>query len=237
LPEGRALRLACNRDEQRWRPAALRPGLHARGQHKGAWPTDPVGGGTWVGVNDAGLALALLNVTGMPAEQSRGIARSRGAIIPELLGRGSLESAFLKAAALEPAVYAPFRLVLSIPGQWAEVASDGLRLSLVAPQPLRDPLLFTSSGLGDLVVARPRSELFAECFLEATPEAQDNFHRHQWPDRQHLSVCMRRPDARTVSFTTITITASRARLGYHAEAPDLPGETFSLWLNREGAAP
>ena len=53
----------CNRDERRDRRAATPPAVH-RLQHRTAiYPVDPVGGGTWIGVNDAGLAAALLNRT------------------------------------------------------------------------------------------------------------------------------------------------------------------------------
>jgi hypothetical protein len=234
-----AVRLACNRDEQRARPAALPPQLRRLGRLVAAWPTDPAGGGTWVGVNDAGLALALLNVTIAPGARRGPIARSRGAIIPDLLGCGDLDLALRQAAALDPALHAPFRLVLVAAGRLAEAMSDGKRLRLAVPRPLATPLLFTSSGLGDEVVAGPRGELFGERLLATTgdPGTQDSFHRHHWPDRPHLSVCMRRPDARTVSYTTITLTAGRASLDYHAEAPDTPGERYSITLGRQGDIP
>ncbi|HKX45758.1 MAG TPA: NRDE family protein, partial [Planctomycetota bacterium] len=54
--------LFCNRDERRTRPAALLP--EARRGPSGieyAAPIDAEAGGTWVAVNERGLALCLLN--------------------------------------------------------------------------------------------------------------------------------------------------------------------------------
>jgi hypothetical protein len=232
LPAGSGARLACNRDEQRSRPVALPPALHRAGGRTAAWPTDPVGGGTWVGVNDAGLALTLLNVSITPGAGRKAIGRSRGSIIPALLGCDGLELALGQAAGLRPDHYAPFRLVLVDGRQTAEVVSDGTQLHVAGARPLAEPLLFTSSGLGDDLVVGPRRRLFAKRLLAAGADAaaQDAFHRHHWPRRQHLSVCMRRPNARTVSCTTITLTPEHASLDYHAEAPDTLGEIFSIRL-------
>jgi uncharacterized protein with NRDE domain len=229
---GTGARIACNRDEQRSRPVALPPALHRVGGRNAAWPTDPAAGGTWVGVNDAGLALTLLNVTITPGAKRKGITRSRGAIIPLLLGCESMDLALGQAGALRPAHHAPFRLVLVNARQAAEVASDGTQLRVTGPRALAEPLLFTSSGLDDDRVAWPRRRLFAERMLAAGADAaaQVAFHRHHWPGREHLSVCMRRPDARTVSCTTVTLGREEGRLDYHPEAPDTPGETFSIRL-------
>jgi membrane protein DedA with SNARE-associated domain len=84
------------------------------------------------------------------------------------------------------------------------------------------PVLFTSSGLGDHLVEGVRRELFDE--LLAGPSgtwqaAQDAFHRHTWPGREHLSVNMTRATARTVSFTVIDVTPAGALITYHPDAP------------------
>src|SRR5262249_11399645 len=62
VPTPGAVRLACNRDEQRTRPPALPPQVRRFGRRWAAFPVDPVGGGTWVAVNDTGLAMTVLNV-------------------------------------------------------------------------------------------------------------------------------------------------------------------------------
>src|SRR5688572_26484109 len=77
-------RLACNRDELLTRPAALPPEVRMFRERRGAMPIDPTSGGTWIAVNDAGLAVALLNVN-RRGPQKFSDRTSRGRIIPSLL--------------------------------------------------------------------------------------------------------------------------------------------------------
>jgi hypothetical protein len=222
---GGCARLASNRDEQRARPPALPPQRRRFGRHTAILPVDSVWGGTWIGVNDAGLALALLNVN-LPhgSSRPRAIRASRGAVIPELLGCGTLAAALRRARRLRPEEYAPFRLVLLARGEVAEVRWDGANFRPTRHGRLTAPLLFTSSGLGDHLVEGPRRRLFEEFFARPGdwPARQDAFHRHSWPGREHLSVCMRRADACTVSHTLLEIDESSCVLTYNPAAPDRP---------------
>jgi hypothetical protein len=196
-------------------------------------PVDPISGGTWVAVNDAGLALALLNVNAKkgPSGTCAGM-QSRGKIIPALLHADTPLSAAFSALTLDPAQYAPFRLVLVNRHEGVEVYSDGTRIRLVYWIGLMRPQFFTSSGLGDQVVEGPRRQLFSEFFDRPGDQLtqQDAFHRHRWPDRPHLSVCMDRQDARTVSHTVVSLGPDRVTLTYHPDAPDRPAETLTLTL-------
>jgi hypothetical protein len=233
------LRLACNRDEQRSRPAALPPRVQQMDRRRAAWPIDAAAGGTWLGVNDAGLTIALLNVTdGACPTRTTSCRSSRGVIIPELLRCETLPAALALASALEPTRYAPFRLVLIDAWELAEVVSDGEQLRVTPRAALAAPRMFTSSGLGDERVQGPRSALFREMVSSsAGPESQDAFHRHGWPDRPQLSVCMRRPEARTVSYTTVTLHPDRVALRYHPDAPDTPAEAVTVEIEHPKGGP
>jgi len=57
--EGEVFELFFNRDERRAREEALPPVLEVIEGRQSLFPLDPVGGGTWVGGNDAGLVLCL----------------------------------------------------------------------------------------------------------------------------------------------------------------------------------
>lgn len=224
IPTADGVRLACNRDELRSRPAALPPALATFGPQRALLPVDPVSGGTWIAVSDAGLIVALLNRNaGTTRQRNTAPRRSRGAIIPALLRCGSLQEALEQALALEAAAFAPFRLVLVDRRVLAEVVSDGAAVHQpVQPAALAAPRLFTSSGLGDELVAGPRAALFVALFTDAArwAAAQDAFHRHQWPESPHLSVRMSRAEARTVSHTCITLRSKQADLSYRADTPD-----------------
>jgi hypothetical protein len=224
IPTGGGFRLAVNRDESRTRPAALPPQCRRFGGRTAVLPIDPVSDGTWVAVNDAGLALALLNAN--PGGDVPPGPKSRGTIIPALLHYATLADALRRARQLPPADYAPFRLVLVQHGEVAALRSGGGRRAPVQRARLTKPLLFTSSGLGDNLVEGPRRRLFRQFFAPGADwvARQDEFHRHSWPERPHLSVCMRRADAATVSFTAIDIGDRAARMTYVPGPPDRPGE-------------
>jgi hypothetical protein len=212
---GGGFRVACNRDERTTRPAARPPERFTFGERSALMPADPVGGGTWIGVNDSGLTMALLNVNhnrggGVPTATPP--KRSRGLIIPSLLSCSDVPSAVAEfARVVQVAEHESFRLVMIDRNGCIEITSDGRQVD-VRRRPFVTPLLFTSSGLGDELVRGPRERLFAEKVVAPLWRAdtdisavQDSYHAHRWPGREHLSVNMRRADARTVSYTVTTL--------------------------------
>jgi hypothetical protein len=221
-------RLACNRDELRTRPVALPPRVVRFSERFAALPIDPSGGGTWLAATDAGLAFALLNVNS-PSARYTG-PTSRGLLIPALLGCENLEDATSRALKLDQKRFSPCRLVVADAQGCAVVHWDGLRRELEL-RPLATPMLFTSSGLGDAVILRPRLELFKQMLAPCgTVTAQDAFHRHRWPDRPQLSVDMARADARTVSYSVIEVGPQRIQLAYQDGAPGDAGACTVLEL-------
>jgi hypothetical protein len=227
LPEAVGVRIACNRDESRARPAARPPELRPAQQRKLIMPIDPVSDGTWIGANDAGLAAVLLNAypAGVAAAVlTRQPALSRGTIIPALLGSDSLDELVQRATAIETGLFAPFRLVLADRREIVELRWALSAMQLKSRNPLTRPVMFTSSGMRDELVDPPRRELFRGWFHNSAdwPVEQDAFHRHSWPDAPELSVCMSRSDARTVSYTVVEITTQTATLSYFPQPPNLP---------------
>jgi hypothetical protein len=227
------VRIACNRDESRLRPAALPPELRQAGPRRLLMPVDPVGGGTWIGASDAALALVLMNVYTRPigtlplAPHRQTPATSRGTIIPHVAAAATLAEGLERARSLDLAQLEPFRLVLVDLHRQAEVEWSDSSLKVRPPARLARPWFCTSSGLGDEIVAAPRRQLFAESFAPAADwiAAQDRFHRHQWPDRRPASVWMTRPEARTVSLTVIEMDSREVRFRYYArEGDDSPAD-------------
>jgi uncharacterized protein with NRDE domain len=227
-------RVVASRDEERDRPAALAPRWRpldqlqwgGEGATRAIWPTDPRGGGTWIGAGDSGLVLCLLNVNLEPPAALPANLTSRGVVIPRLIGFRNAARAMERLESLELDRFAPFRLVA------ADISDNALRI--IEARWDRDdlqftthgsaPVCFVSSGLGDSK-ALPRLPLFESVVprTDATPEAQDEFHAHRWPDRPEVSVLMSRAEARTVSVTTVDV-ARRAvgmnvRMGYRPIVP------------------
>jgi hypothetical protein len=97
-------------------------------------------------------------------------------------------------------------------------APDTARLATVSTDRWRhgEGIVFSSSSLGDDLVAAPRAALF-ETLMAAERDpwrAQDRFHQHAWPDRRHLSVLMSRVNACTVSRTEVVLSAERVEMTY-----------------------
>jgi hypothetical protein len=220
-PDG-GFRLAFNRDESRSRAAALPPERRRFGDRSAILPIDPPSDGTWIAVNDAGLVLALLNANPVPRPERRG-TRSRGMLIPDLLPSASLDDVVTRMAKLTAGEFPPFRLVAIAESRIADWKSNGFRITQTGPGPIVAPLMFTSSGLGDELVEGPRRGLFETMFFDGSDRRarQDKFHRHTWPDQPHLSVCMSRADARTVSLTVAEWDEHNAWMTYTPDAPDI----------------
>jgi hypothetical protein len=219
------LRIVCNRDEQRTRAAALPPTVHTIGDRRVAMPIDPAGGGSWIAVSDRGLVFALLNLSqegGVDAPsrattRSQPMRLSRGMLIPEVAASDSVTQALDHALSVDVTRYHPFRLLLVDRHQLVECWPEARRLRYRRSF-LQGPLMRTSSGLGDSVVLGPRRALFRR-FFDFTRDpraAQDGFHEHQWSGREHVSVRMERPDAKTVSRTVVDVRCDVASLTYDA---------------------
>lgn len=268
---GSGFRVAFNRDESRRRPAGLPPVARVYGPRRALHPVDPVSGGTWIGVNDAGLALALLNVyapaptprppddvrrAALPAKAATGRPlvddstvrewpstsstgrRSRGEIIPALLHMECVDEVRAALRRVTRDDYPPFRVVaIDDTGAIRDFYSDARELREGAAHLADGPVLFTSSGLGDGLVDPPRRQLFQELVVPASDRlaAQAAYHRHSWPDARHLSVCMSRPDARTVSHTTIEVMRARVAIEYWPDAPDQSQDPIRRTIPREDA--
>lgn len=208
--------LFCSRDELRTRAAALAPRLTETTGGRFLAPLDPDGGGTWVAVNDRGLALTLLN--DYAADRRAGEFKSRGRLVSRLAAAGSLAGSLADLEALDLGRYRPFRLLLLAPGAAPSVRHwDGRR---EASEPPSSPPLLTSSSRDPEGADRARRALLARVAdgrLDA--DALLAFHRSHEPERGPLSPCMHRSDAATVSFTHLAVDGERATMSYLAGPP------------------
>lgn len=212
-------RVVVNRDEQRTRAEALPPRIARAGAHDAIYPIDPASRGTWIGVNTAGLVLAVLNSNPISRPTNRPGLRSRGEIVPALLACDSVTAALAAASEIPANEFPPFRLVAIEPDRLGVVGGDSQRAIVQTIRRFDTPFLATSSGLGDHIVEPPRRELFNAALLRGVSDItdrQDAFHRHRWPDRKHVSVEMSRSDARTVSRTVVEVFPDSVRLTYRA---------------------
>jgi len=219
VPVEEGVHLCCNRDERRDRPAATSPIVRTVEGRRAIFPVDPVSQGTWVGVNDVGLTMVLLNRTTDSIHPFDGTDRvSRGRIIPTLLACGSAEDALERCTRLDAASFDQFRLLI-VQNTTAIVVTSDARALTHEKVIISRPLMWTSSSLGDAIVEGPRRDLFDRLFAQDRGEwlrAQRRFHDHQWRERPEISVMMERRDARTVSQTAIDVRVPVVMLTYRA---------------------
>lgn len=230
--DGGGVRLMCNRDERRDRAAARMPERTPAASRSAVYPVDPAGGGSWVGVNDAGLAVALLNGTAQRARFAAATFVSRGVLVPRLLGASHLDEVAEVLRRLDPAPYLPFRIVAAQAGAAIVARSRGVRVSVDRVDASR-PNLFTSSSSRPLQAASARRALFRRLVLAERRDplqAQSAFHQHHWKSDPEISVVMARPDARTVSRTRVDVRPGAIRLTYEPLDPDRHADSCHVRL-------
>lgn len=122
LPGGGYL-LGVNRDESPQRATAAPPTVQQFGARQVIAPRDPDGGGTWIGVDDSGHCIAILNgdrvlPPGMLPNEVGGLV-SRGLLVHDLLEDprfDSVRAELQRRQRLDAMHYKPFKLVVVSPG-------------------------------------------------------------------------------------------------------------------------
>ena len=119
------LLLAANRDEMANRPSRA-PGRHWEDRPEIVAGLDELGGGSWLGVNDHGVAAAVLNRQGTLGPEEG--MRSRGELVLEALDHAEAGAAAEALAHLDPRAYRPFNLVVADAAEayWLRHAGDGM---------------------------------------------------------------------------------------------------------------
>lgn len=100
--------VGANRNEFYGRPASP-PALREAGERTILAPRDEQAGGTWLGVNDAGLFVGLTNRFGPPVRPDR---RSRGEVVQRALGADGVDDALRLVDGLEADAFNPFHLLV-----------------------------------------------------------------------------------------------------------------------------
>lgn len=217
-----------NRDEQRNRESALPPRIICIKNTQVLIPIDPKGNGSWISTNEFGLTLCLLNYY-QGSNPKRNLT-SRGLLLKKLSTFLSVEEVDMQLKNLELQEYAAFSLlafglndngqVLRKEWQW-----NGKKLSNVF---LTSP--FTSSSVSFEEVSQSRLLLAQQLLKPQSIDTLINYHKSHHPSKGHLSVCMHRADAQTVSFSHIHVSAKQSIFNYKNASPcsDVANDTTVL---------
>ena len=206
---------AMNRDELRARPLAL-PDLFIGNESVRFVSPREASGGTWIGSNERGDLLALLNWNLVSRQPNSEAMVSRGTVIPSLIATANAPSLGRDLQQLPLESLAPFRLVgvsweerTILEGRW-----DGRKIEVLTFPWARGH--WFSSSLSDERAARERgatSELAAMQWPVGTSWLR-RLHRSHAPGAGAFSICVHRPDAGTVSYTEVHMDANRVTMSY-----------------------
>ena len=145
------LLLAANRDEARGRPWAP-PGRHWPDRAGVTAGLDRLAGGSWLGVNDDGVAAGVLNRSGSLGPDPS--LRSRGELVLEALDHADAEAAARALSDLDGRSYRSFNMVIADDRDAFWLRSAGTRDG-VAAEPLPEGLsMLTSRDLDDPACGR-----------------------------------------------------------------------------------
>jgi Transport and Golgi organisation 2 len=235
LPREGGFVLAMNRDELISRVPALPPRVHHRGDLAVLCPSEP-SGGTWIGVNNAGMVFSLLNWHSQPDCTAEDLI-SRGEVVRALLSgrRSSAAAAILKELPLRR--INPFRLIaVSLPErlltEWR--SGSGALTSRVHPWKRHH---WFSSGFDEGRAIQIRRGVCAQFPGDLEDLATlRKLHATHLPVAGPFSLCMHREDAATVSYTEISIRDHTAFMSYLSGSPCSPAARFRQVLSLDPSA-
>jgi hypothetical protein len=208
-----------NRDEKLTRPIALPPTRHSLNTRHALFPTEP-NGGTWIGVNDAAVAFALLNWYSVPTRVT-GRHVSRGHVVRSCLDAACPDAAarILDASPLK--CMNPFRLIgifpvnrLVLEWRWNLERLESLEHSWQTN-------IWISSGFDEPGAQQTRAKTFRSALRQGAPTNQwlRRLHSSHEPESGPYSACMHRHDARTVSYTEVHSTLQSVTMHYRPGSP------------------
>lgn len=226
LTDAQGYQLFFNRDEQRGRGKALAPQFYGHSGVSVCMPLDPDGGGSWISVNENGLALCLLNY--YQGETPPDPLTSRGLLLRSLSHHIDLGTLNTDLLSIDFNQYAAFTLIAFAQRTDSEADSttsdvqgyqwNGRTFRAIA---VNSPM--TSSSVDFETVSRARKHLYTTLYTTlnsaATTEAHIAYHTSHTPEKGHSSVCMHRSDAKSVSFSHIEVNSTHIAFHYHDGSP------------------
>jgi len=235
----RGYHLLSNRDERHTRKPALAPVIHEAAGLRFIAPVDGDHSGSWIAVNELGITFSLVNRYRccQCSSERKPKPPSRGLLLTSLAGCGSLEEVQSRFNSLDLAAYPPFTVVVLAPGRPSLLLHWTGRDSLIecngeAAMPL------ISSSFDPRGVEVYRKRLFNSLATErgrVDLKLLMDFHASHAPTPSAYSPCMHRENARTVSFSRVTVADGVIEFVYFPVPPcarrerEVTADTLSKW--------
>ncbi len=164
LPSENGVCLASLRDENPARPKANKPAFVQNENVPFLSPTDPEAGGTWIGVNELGSVIVLLNGGFVNHEKRNLYRKSRGLIVAELL---ATEMPVIEWSMMDMEEIEHYTLVVFTEGNLFQLVWDGHQKHRIMLDNSK-PHLWSSSTLYSEEAKATRSMVF-EKWLATNP--------------------------------------------------------------------
>ncbi len=214
--------LAMNRDERVTRPAAQPPQSIQIGNMRALYPREHAGG-TWIGANETGTTLALLNWNDiLLPEPLPEPVRSRGVVIPALLGSRSVEQLRKSVRGLNVQGLLPFRLVSVFPEEHSILEWRWNLQNVEEKAWPWESRHWYSSSASDAEAQKLRGETCCKAWAEAdagTVPWLRRLHASHARDAAAFCICVHRSEAKTVSYVELNCTPSVVTCRYFASSP------------------
>ena len=216
--------LLCNRDERHTRKPAFPPLIQEQQGVRFVAPVDGNLGGSWIGVNELGVTLCLLNrYGGSCGVRGTGPHRSRGLLLLEMLDSHSVAQIQSRIGQLDLGIYQPFSLVaLELAAPSLLIHWNGQNCFIAGDE--EDVMPLTSSSFETESVVAYRKRLLEKLAAERGGidcNLLNAFHASHAAASGAYSPCMHREDASTVSFSRVKVSGEIIEFEYHPYAPCL----------------
>ena len=213
--------VTMNRDESRDRHEAGIKEQYHNNIHS-LFPVDGLAGGTWFGINDTGVVMALLNRYQDPQVQG---APTRGQIIPTALAKGSYHHILSHLNSVDFSGFNPFDLFLIELEGYHHFSWNGQVMTVT--QHNESTMQFSSSGIKTAAVLAKRQARFKQQLKQQktwqASQILEKLHLHQDPLETSYSVFMDRPYTHSKSICQVQLRAEDCQFAYYPEA------SLTLW--------
>src|SRR5215469_4417886 len=232
--------VGMNRDERIARGAGLAPEVREFAGMNAIYPSDG-DGGTWIGANEYAVALALLNWNDVTSQATTAKKnRSRGLLIPVLVGCRTLQALRTALADLGVEGMLPFRLVGVFPserkiGEWRW---DSVQMGFLLHRWERRH--WFSSSLSDNQAETLRGSACQDAWNQADAGSVPwlrRLHASHNDSPGSFSLCLHRPEVRTLSYSEIECTPEMLRMKHFQGSPCLALEDKAVTANRDHRFP
>ena len=206
--------LTMNRDERRERDEA---GIHLGqvNEVKYCYPVDAQAGGTWVGLNNHGVAMALLNQYQAPTIKN---ARSRGRIIAEILTLGDITTIYAAMQTLDTELFNAFDCLLVSKTNAYQFSWDRANYRS-QPVCYKNGFMLTSSSERLSEVQQHRQQRFTKWLHHSSSFQEiDRFHLRQHHEQARSDVFMARKLTHTKSLVQIKTSDTHCDLAYYKQS-------------------